>query len=173
LKSKPVWGFLFITLAICVVYTWTRFSRHNVPQVSETEIAPPAVAVHEESPAPEAKKIEAETQSAGSPAHHPPTMDAVKKEIHDNPHRTPPSYQEFAISLAPHLDAALKDEAKAKSFLKDLSACVLDGKTDTVNTIRALCIKNAQRLAEVHPTLRSSVEQLVQRASPAVQELAR
>lgn len=80
-----------------------------------------------------------------------PGQGDLRDEVAKNPHITPRALSEFAKSLAPMMEQALKVDAPksevAATALK-LKECVLQ---PTSMSLRALCHVNMKRIQKVHP----------------------
>jgi hypothetical protein len=99
-----------------------------------------------------------------------PSREAVRKEVAENPHATPPSLLRFGQSLAPMMDEALRNPTYAAGLVREFRDCAWDESTPEV--ARAVCLSNARRLAKVHPALQAQVDQIDQGTSKRVLNLA-
>lgn len=100
-----------------------------------------------------------------------PDSETVRDEVAQNPHRTPRSLIEFALTLGPLIDKAKKNLEDASLLMNELGSCSQD---ETVaNSARALCVSNAEKLSKIHSSLKENAEDIQMKASSDVRELVR
>lgn len=89
-----------------------------------------------------------------------PNLAAIREEVAKNPHETPKALMAFSVSLSDRLQAALSSESESEKFFGELESCTQEQKTDGSRSIAALCIVNARRLADKHPSLKQRYTEL-------------
>ena len=93
----------------------------------------------------------------------------VRAEVASNPHRTPESIINFASALGPLMDKAHKNSEDANLLMKELHQCALD---ETVaQTARALCLSNAEKLAQSYPQMKEKASEIRANVSPDVMKV--
>jgi hypothetical protein len=104
-----------------------------------------------------------ETENAIHPL-SAPSMDQVRQEVADNPHRTPISIIDFAAKLGTQMERALESEEIALSLFDELKKCALNSSLPT--SIQTICLSNAQILKNIHSKLEVEYVSLKEQVSP-------
>jgi len=103
-----------------------------------------------------------------------PKMEVIREQIARDPHQPPTAVLEFAKSLAPKMELAMRDEESAGSFFGTLEKCVLEGKEgQSLTSAKALCLTNADNLQKKFPSLNERYQQLYDAAPTPIQKLVR
>src|SRR5665213_1288724 len=87
-----------------------------------------------------------------------PDKKTVREEVERDPHSTPPSLLKFSVELNHKQIAALLSEDRATAFLTELKTCALE--KESLNSVQALCLLNAKRLAKSYPALQNEYQSL-------------
>lgn len=98
----------------------------------------------------------------------PETQD-VKAEAGKNPHSTPRSLIKFAEELGPMMEKALNNSVDADLMMKEFFDCVAD--ESIAVTARALCVSNAEKIAQNFPAMKGKANDIESMASPEVTKL--
>ena len=85
-----------------------------------------------------------------------PEIQEAQSEIRDNPHQTPPSLIQFAKSLGPLMEKAMKSTEDARFLLPELEECV--SHSSVLVSARTLCLSRAEQLGKAHQELQSEVQ---------------
>jgi predicted phage tail protein len=93
----------------------------------------------------------------------------VKKEVERDPHSTPKSLSNFAKIMGQLMERSIQNEEDASMLIGELKRCALD--ESIALSARALCVTNAERVAENHSQLKSQMTELRADISPEVNEL--
>ncbi len=99
----------------------------------------------------------------------PPRTEQVRREIENDPHRTPPSLLRFAERMGEKMDIARVEAVFARDFMGELENCVQS--SEGALSAKALCLRNAERLAGSHPQLNPILERMRSRAPEEVRDL--
>jgi len=102
---------------------------------------------------------------------HPPGVSAARQDVEADPHGTPNTLVEFAGQLGGRMDEALGSKEKATELFAELEKCVEDPSGNGLDSVRALCLWDASRLAQTHAQLRPSFEALKAKTPQALFEL--
>lgn len=96
-----------------------------------------------------------------------PQKEDIIREIKSNPHETPPSLLSFAKKMTPLMEKALSRREDAQVLAKELNSCAMD--ESVIQTARASCVTNLERLATRHLNLADQAQELRSTVSPDVQ----
>jgi hypothetical protein len=97
-----------------------------------------------------------------------PTQDQVREEVARNPHVTPKSLIFFASKMAQKFKIARTSEQNAREFYQELDECLASPELRGADSTQALCLRDAQRIAQIFPSLHEQFDQLRSEAAPAV-----
>jgi hypothetical protein len=86
--------------------------------------------------------------SGDTPAIHAPTLEQVRKEASQDPHRTPPALLEFATRVGRKMDLAKKDPREAQDLYQEMENCA---RRDGPETLRVFCLSDARELSRIYP----------------------
>lgn len=95
-----------------------------------------------------------------------PDLETVREEVSQNPHSTPQSLVRFAEKLGPLMERALQEVTFAEKLAEEFQLCAWDESIPT--SARALCLSDAENLANVHLSLREKTNEIRRGASQEV-----
>jgi outer membrane biosynthesis protein TonB len=97
-----------------------------------------------------------------------PTPERVRAEVAQNPHVTPVSVSEFSIRLTPLMEAALASKEGALAAIPQLRQCATADAHDLVETARAICLIDLQRITQAYPDLQAEYRNAAGAVEPRV-----
>lgn len=98
-----------------------------------------------------------------------PDADLVEEELKENPHTPSKTLMSFATRLGPLMEKAFANSADAEMLAQKLSECALED--SLAAAAKAMCVRNTERLAEVHTDVEKTAKNLRSSVSPEVQKL--
>jgi hypothetical protein len=100
-----------------------------------------------------------------------PRLEAIRAEVARDPHGTPASLTNFAARIGDRMEPALAaaDAGPARALFAELRECALGG--DSPDSVRAICVRNAERLAGAKPELASQFKDLLSDAPAGTRSL--
>lgn len=98
-----------------------------------------------------------------------PDQEEVKAETGKSPHKTPDSLIRFAKTMGPLMDKAYLSGDDAKILINELHDCALDN--SVAQTARALCVSNADKLANIYPQIKDKASEIRANVSPDVKKI--
>ncbi len=142
---------------------------------AESVVSAPSSGLTSTSPAP--KKIE-EKPSPKLPdllgnAASQPTTERMRAEVALNPHTTPAVMLDFAAQMSTFMTIALSSDEVSEQAARQLEQCVVSDGVDWIDSARALCLVNLERLAKADPILEKDVQSTRDQADARVALIAR
>lgn len=83
-----------------------------------------------------------------------PRLDEYRQHALKDPHHTPKLLVDFAKTMSPNIELALKDEKQAERFWPTLSECTDDKNNSTIPAVVALCLSAADRISTKYPAFK-------------------
>ena len=108
-----------------------------------------------------------------------PNQMTLREEVRKNPEETPKSLLLFSLDLGERMEEAGSSTSSTDKFFGELEECVLEKSKDNAGdssnqpaqTAQALCLLNANRLAQTHEELKGRYKDLELHAAPAIVSL--
>lgn len=102
-----------------------------------------------------------------------PTPERLRADVANNPHAPPQALIDFAASLAPRMEEALKSPEKAEAFYAELKECEKSPKLARAKMLQALCLANIKTLGKKRPEFKARADASFEQADPEIARLAR
>ena len=157
------------TVLALVAYCYVVFPPKKGPKKEiEAGVKVPQLKIAQEiTPQAKSPQLVKKNPDAIMPAKMPiqvPNRDQIQQEVAADPHHTPISLLNFGASLGQKMERALESEAEAFQLFSELKGCVLD--SANIDTIQAICLSNAEIIAENYPKFEEHFSDLKDQASP-------
>lgn len=185
-RSGSMKTILLAILALGVAWKGSLYLLSIPPQAQESmsssqpdpssQVSKLAQAQQATASVPAAKSVAPQATQESAPivsAKEAPTIDRVRKQVAANPHSTPPILIEFAAHMATVMEDAAKSRENARQAAVKLKDCVSNPDSGLIESARAMCLVNLERLAKGDSLIAKDYESAAADASPRVALIAR
>jgi hypothetical protein len=151
-------------------------SQSEQPDLSRAHgLTQPIAATTSALPSPTSMPSNSQASTSGSGKLEFPSLKAVREQVAQDPHGTPPALLQFARDLSARAEAAKGSPETAKAFFETLEECLDNekGQEDSVPVAaQTLCLTEAEEFAKLYPdALGPRLEPLEKNASPELKRI--
>lgn len=98
-----------------------------------------------------------------------PNAKILREELRTQPHAPPPSLLKFSDQLSERMDQTIADPERSEILLGELGDCV--GNRDFTASVQVICLNNAAKIAEAHPSLKPRFDEIHRTAPEAALQI--